>query len=48
MEKRIDKYSYTVVKDQSRNIVGVLVRFENEKAVLIPLIDIILLTEKIV
>ena len=48
MERLIDGYSYSVVKDSERNIVGVLVRFQNQKAVLIPLIDIILLMEKIV
>lgn len=48
MLRKIDKYTYTVVKDSDRNIVGVLVRYENEKAVLIPLIDIIMIMEKIV
>lgn len=44
----IDGYSYTVIKDSDRNILGVLVRYENNKAILIPLIDIILLMEMIV
>ena len=46
--KHIDDYSYTIVKDQDRNIVGVLVRYKSNPAVLIPLIDIILLMEKII
>lgn len=48
MEREIDKYKYTVVKDHERNIIGVVVRYDNERAVLIPLIDIILMMEKIV
>lgn len=42
-----ENYSYTIVKDTDRNIIGVLVRFKNEKAIIIPLIDIILQMEKI-
>lgn len=41
-------YTYSVVKDSDRNIVGVLIRYKNENAIIIPLIDIILLMEKIV
>lgn len=41
-----NNYSYTIVKDKDRNIIGVLVRFKNEKAIIIPLIDIILQMEK--
>ena len=48
MERKIDDYTYSVVKDNERNIIGVLVRFDNERAVIIPLIDIILMMEKIV
>lgn len=48
MERKINDYTYSVVKDSERNIIGVLVRFDNEKAVIIPLIDIILMMEKIV
>ena len=48
MERNIDKYKYSVVKDNERNIIGVLVRYENERAVIIPLIDIILMMEKII
>lgn len=43
-----DNYTYSVVKDSERNIVGILIRFQNERAILIPLIDIILQLEKIV
>ena len=43
-----ENYTYSVVKDSERNIVGILVRYQNERAVLIPLIDIILQLEKIV
>ena len=42
------KYSYNIVKDKDRNIIGLVVRFGNEKAVFIPLIDIILQMEKII
>lgn len=48
MERKIDSYTYSVVKDNERNIIGVLVRFGNERAVIIPLIDIILMMEKII
>lgn len=48
MERIIDNYRYSVVKDHERNIIGVVVRYDNERAVLIPLIDIILMMEKIV
>lgn len=48
MDRKIDKYTYNVVKDQERNIVGILVRFDNQPAVVIPLIDVILLMEKII
>ena len=41
-------YTYSIVKDTERNIVGILIRYQNEKAILIPLIDIILQLEKIV
>ena len=42
------KYSYNIVKDKDRNILGLVVRFSNEKAIFIPLIDIILQMEKII
>ena len=48
MERKIDEYTYSVVKDNERNIIGILVRFDNERAVIIPLIDIILMMEKII
>ena len=48
MERIIDNYRYSVVKDNERNIIGIVVRYDNERAVLIPLIDIILMMEKIV
>ena len=48
MLREIDNYTYTVVKDKDRNIIGILVRYSNEKAVIIPLIDIILMMEKII
>ena len=41
-------YAYAVVKDKERNIIGILIRFEDNKAIVIPLIDIILEMEKIV
>lgn len=41
-------YSYNVIKDTDRNIIGILVRYEGEKAIIIPLIDIILQMEKII
>ena len=41
-------YSFSVVKDRERNIIGILVRFQKEEAVLIPLLDIILQMEKII
>lgn len=41
-------YSYTVIKDKQRNIIGILVRYEENRAVVIPLIDIILEMEKII
>ena len=46
--KKDGKYTYTVIKDTERNIIGILVRYDCEKAIIIPLIDIILLMEKIV
>lgn len=45
---KIDDYTFYVVKDSDRNIIGVLVRYKNKKAVFIPLIDIILQMEKII
>ena len=40
-------YTYAVIKDKERNIIGILVRFEDRRAIVIPLIDIILEMEKI-
>lgn len=40
-------YTYSIIKDSERNIIGILVRYKNERAVMIPLIDIILQLEKI-
>lgn len=48
MERTIENYTYSVIKDSDRNILGILVRFKNERAVMIPLIDIILLMERII
>lgn len=48
MNRKIDDYTFTVIKDQKKNIIGIVVRFKNEKAVFIPLIDIILIMEKII
>lgn len=42
-----DNYTYSIIKDSERNIIGILVRFKNERAIMIPLIDIILQLEKI-
>ena len=42
-----NNYNYTVVFDKDRNILGLLVRYENKEAVFIPLIDIFLMTERI-
>lgn len=42
-----DKYTYRVVKDHDRNIIGILVRYDTERAIIIPLIDIILQLEKL-
>lgn len=41
-------YSYAVIKDKERNIIGILIRYEDNRAVIIPLIDIILEMEKII
>ena len=41
-------YSYSVIKDKERNIIGILIRFEDNRAIVIPLIDIILEMEKII
>lgn len=41
-------YSYSVIKDKQRNIIGILIRYEENKAIVIPLIDIILEMEKII
>lgn len=42
------KYTYRVIKDHDRNIIGILVRYGNNDAIVIPFIDIILQLEKIV
>lgn len=41
-------YSYAVIKDKERNIIGILIRYEDNRAIMIPLIDIILEMEKII
>ena len=41
-------YTFSVVKDRERNIIGILVRYKYEEAILIPLIDIILQMEKVI
>lgn len=41
-----DNYSYEIVKDKERNIIGLLIRYKNNEAIIIPLIDIILQMEK--
>lgn len=41
-------YSYAVIKDKQRNIIGILIRYEENKAIVIPLIDIILEMEKVI
>lgn len=41
-------YSYTVIKDKDRNIIGILIRYEDNRAIVIPLIDVILEMEKII
>lgn len=41
-------YSYAVIKDKERNIIGILIRYEDNRAIVIPLIDIILEMEKII
>lgn len=41
-------YSYSVIKDKERNIIGILIRYEDNRAIIIPLIDIILEMEKII
>lgn len=46
--KEYNQYTYAVVKDKDRNIIGILIRFKNEHAIMIPLIDIILEMEKII
>lgn len=43
-----DNYTYSIIKDSERNIIGILIRFKNERAIMIPLIDIILQLEKII
>lgn len=40
-------YTYNMVRDCERNIIGVMVRYKSENAIIIPLIDIILQTEKL-
>ena len=40
-------YTYNVVKDKERNIIGILVRYKYEPAIFIPLLDIILRLEKL-
>lgn len=46
--KEFNQYTYAVIKDKDRNIIGILIRFKNEHAIVIPLIDIILEMEKII
>ena len=41
-------YTFSVVKDRERNIIGILVRYKCKDAIIIPLIDIILQMEKII
>ena len=41
-------YTFSVVKDRERNIIGILVRYKHRDAIIIPLIDIILQMEKII
>lgn len=41
-------YSYAVIKDKERNIIGILIRYEDNRAIVIPLIDVILEMEKII
>lgn len=43
-----DNYKYEIVKDKERNIIGILIRYKNNEAIIIPLIDIILQMEKII
>ena len=43
-----DNYNYEIVKDKERNIIGILIRYKNNEAIMIPLIDIILQMEKII
>lgn len=45
MRKQGD-YTYTVVRDKDRQIIGLLLRHKNDESIIIPLIDIILLLEK--
>lgn len=40
-----DDYTYFMTHDKDRNILGVVVRYQSEKAIFIPLIDIILQME---
>ena len=40
-------YTYNIIRDRERNIIGVMVSYKCENAVIIPLIDIILQTEKL-
>lgn len=44
--RKQDFYTYTVIKDIDRNLICLIVRYRNEKAILIPMIDIFLLMEK--
>lgn len=44
----INDYTFNVIKDKDRNIIGILVRYKMNDAVFIPLIDVILQMEKIV
>lgn len=41
-------YTYEIIKDRDRNIIGLLIRYKNNEAIIIPLIDIILQMEKII
>lgn len=43
-----NEYHYEIIKDRDRNIIGLLIRYKNNEAIIIPLIDIILQMEKII
>lgn len=43
-----NEYHYEIIKDKDRNIIGLLIRYKNYEAIIIPLIDIILQMEKII